>query len=162
MACVNERALRRYGLSDAFELQSGIQIPTIQGNNFQMKYCLFSVLRQIQFGGETHKDPRAHLRKYVHLMCAMNQTRAPQEPLLMRFFHFTLTEKALNWLEELPPNSITTWSEVTKAFMGRFYSLEKTTDICSELVFRQEPNENLSEAWERFWGYIRECVHPMA
>ena len=78
----------------------------------------------------------------------------------MRFFHFTLTEKTLNWLEELPPNSLTTWSEVTKVFMVHFYSLEKTIDICSKLVvFRQEPDENLSEAWERFWGNIRECPH---
>lgn len=61
---------------------------------------------------------------------------------------------------DLPPNSLTTWEEVTKAFLGQFYSLQKTAEMRAKIVtFNDKEGESLNEAWERFKSLLRECPH---
>ncbi|KAL2930542.1 Outer membrane protein MIP [Bienertia sinuspersici] len=52
--------------------------------------------------------------------------------------------KAFNWLERLPPNSLTTWNQVTVAFLSKFIPLEKTTELRSKNANFEKSRMNLS------------------
>ncbi|GJV00960.1 retrovirus-related pol polyprotein from transposon TNT 1-94 [Tanacetum coccineum] len=55
------------------------------------------------------------------------------------------------WLENEPPNSITTWDDLVSKFLNRFYPHSKTRKIRNEIMnFQQVFGETFTEAWERF------------
>ncbi|KAL2931190.1 4-hydroxy-3-methylbut-2-enyl diphosphate reductase [Bienertia sinuspersici] len=69
----------------------------------------------------------------------------------MNLFKFSLTGKALDWLERFAPNSFTIWDQVTAAFLSKFIPLEKTAELRSKIAnFEEEPDESHYDAWERF------------
>ncbi|KAL2900369.1 E3 ubiquitin-protein ligase PUB22 [Bienertia sinuspersici] len=78
----------------------------------------------------------------------------------MSLFKFSLTRKALDWLDRLPPNSLTTWDKVTAAFLSKFIPLEKMAELRLRIsMFQQEENESLFEAWERFKNSLNHYPH---
>ncbi|XP_021771148.1 uncharacterized protein LOC110735278 [Chenopodium quinoa] len=75
-------------------------------------------------------------------------------------FHFSLCDKAKHWLRTVEEGSLTTWDEVTRAFLGKYCPHEKTAELRRKITnFNQEIDETLSEAWERFKDYTRKCRH---
>ncbi|KAL2938558.1 Elongation factor Ts [Bienertia sinuspersici] len=76
----------------------------------------------------------------------------------MNLFMFSLTEKALDWLDLFLPNSLTTWDQVTVACLCKFIPLEKMTGLRSKIEnFEEEPNESLYDEWARFENPKDEC-----
>ncbi|KAL2921972.1 Adenine phosphoribosyltransferase [Bienertia sinuspersici] len=66
----------------------------------------------------------------------------------MNLFMFSLTGKALDWILQLTLNSLTTWDQVTVAFLSKFIPLEKMTKLRSNIAnFKEEPDESLYDAW---------------
>ncbi|XP_021743097.1 uncharacterized protein LOC110709193 [Chenopodium quinoa] len=69
-------------------------------------------------------------------------------------------DKAKCWLRSVKEGSLTTWEEVTKAFLGKFCPPEKTAELRRKITsFTQEDDETLGEAWERFKDLKRKCPH---
>ncbi|GKA57349.1 reverse transcriptase domain-containing protein [Tanacetum coccineum] len=67
---------------------------------------------------------------------------------------------AESWLENEPPNSITTWDDLVSKFLNRFYPHSKTREIRKEITnFQQVFSETFTEAWERFKDLLRKCPH---
>ena len=63
-------------------------------------------------------------------------------------------------VEGKPSNSITTWDNLVKKFLIRFFPSGKTTRLRSEILsFKQKPDENLYHSWERFKSLLRDCPH---
>ncbi|XP_021770244.1 uncharacterized protein LOC110734402 [Chenopodium quinoa] len=78
----------------------------------------------------------------------------------MHMFRFSLRDKAKCWLRSVKEGSLTTWEEVTKAFLGKFCPPEKTAELRRKITsFTQEDDETLGEAWERFKDLKRKCPH---
>jgi len=56
--------------------------------------------------------------------------------------------------------SITTWDELTKAFLAKFFPPSKTAILRNQITsFTQKENESLYEAWEQFKDLLRLCPH---
>ncbi|KAG9450269.1 hypothetical protein H6P81_010234 [Aristolochia fimbriata] len=54
--------------------------------------------------------------------------------------------------------SIITWEDLQKKFLGKYFPPAKTIKLRNEISqFMQEPEEHLSEAWERFNGLLKRC-----
>ncbi|XP_019259220.1 PREDICTED: uncharacterized protein LOC109237377 [Nicotiana attenuata] len=71
-----------------------------------------------------------------------------------------MTGEAQTWLNSLPINSISTWEELVKQFLNRFYPPNKTARQINEILqFRQKPTETLQETWKRFKGMLVKCPH---
>lgn len=85
----------------------------------------------------------------------------PKEFVRLKLFRFSLKGKALDWIDkEVKANSLTTWAEVTSAFLKRFYSHRKTAEVRAKLQgFQQRHDESLYDAWERYKEYQSECPH---
>ncbi|XP_070023128.1 uncharacterized protein [Nicotiana sylvestris] len=78
----------------------------------------------------------------------------------LTLFPFSLLGKAKRWLKAEPTNSITTWNDLARKFLARFFPSSKTAKIRSEIVaFKQKAGESLYSAWERFKGLLRDCPH---
>jgi len=85
---------------------------------------------------------------------------ASTDVIRLCLFSFSLRDKARAWLHSLPPRLITTWDELTKAFLAKFFPPSKTGSLRNQITsFAQKEDERLYEAWERFKDLLRLCPH---
>ncbi|KAL2900745.1 Exportin-7 [Bienertia sinuspersici] len=156
----NNRTLRDYGASGAFSLTSGISLPTTQANDFEFKPALIQLVSSQPFHGLASECPQDHLRRFIELCMTVKHNGVTQYYIRLSLFKFSLGSEAAKWLENLPPNSLTTWDQVTKAFLARFYPLSKTAEMHSKIMnFKDQEDESLYDAWERFKALLRACPH---
>ena len=83
-----------------------------------------------------------------------------EDAVRLRVFPFSLRDRAKEWLNSLPPGSITTWDELVQRFLSKFFPPAKTAKLRNEITsFTQYDQESLYEAWERFKEMLRKCPH---
>ena len=76
----------------------------------------------------------------------------------LQLFQFSLRDLAATWFDSLPIRSMNTWEELVEAFMSRFFPPALTTKRRGEIiVFKQEEDESLYTAWERFKRLLKWC-----
>ncbi|KAL2922252.1 Polyketide synthase-nonribosomal peptide synthetase [Bienertia sinuspersici] len=156
----NNRTLRDYGALGAFSLTSGISPPTTQANDFEFKPALIQLISSQPFHGLASECPQDHIWRFIDLCMIMKHNGVTQDYIWLSLFKFSLGGEAAKWLADLPPNSLTTWDQVTKAFLARFYPLSKTAEMRSKIMnFKDQEDESLYDAWERFKALLRACPH---
>ncbi|CAA7034151.1 unnamed protein product [Microthlaspi erraticum] len=139
-------------------LQSRSPIRTYEGHQFEIKPRVIALVKQSQYHGLIEEDPLDHVDSFEELCSTTSANGVPGDYLRCRLFTFTLAGKALKWLKSLPSRSITTWMEFKKAFLGQFYTKQRTSLMRSKIVgFQQGPIEPYHEGLERFKEYIRDC-----
>ncbi|XP_021762933.1 uncharacterized protein LOC110727661 [Chenopodium quinoa] len=152
--------LQDYDHPDAFQLRSGILLPTTNANNYEFSPQLIRMIQSEQFGGSANECPLAHLDNFLELCTTIKQNNLTEEFIWMHMFRFSLRDKAKCWLRSVKEGSLTTWEKVTKAFLGKFCPPEKTAELRRKITsFTQEDDETLGEAWERFKDLKRKCPH---
>ncbi|XP_075473922.1 uncharacterized protein LOC142504974 [Primulina tabacum] len=78
----------------------------------------------------------------------------------LRLFPFSLRDKAKSWLNCLPVGFITTWEDMAKAFLIKYFPPSKTMKLRADITtFAQYEQESLYEAWERYKDLLRRCPH---
>ena len=78
----------------------------------------------------------------------------------LHLFSFSPRDKAREWLHSLRTGSITTWDELTKVFLAKFFPPSKTASLRNQITsFTQRENESLYEAWEQLKDLQRLCPH---
>ena len=71
-----------------------------------------------------------------------------------------MNNKAKHWLISEPPDSITSWDDLSKKFMARFFPPAKAAKLRIDISsFYQYEGESFYEAWERFKDFLRKCPH---
>ena len=154
------KLLKDYGHPEAFELRSGIALPTTTTNRFEFSPHLIRMIKDCQFGGSPTECPFTHLDNFLELCATVNPVGVTPEFIKMHMFHFSLRDKAKFWLRSLPEGSLVSWNDITKAFLMKYCPPEKTSEMRRKIsTFSQEEDETLSEAWERFKELIRSCPH---
>ncbi|XP_075092254.1 uncharacterized protein LOC142172519 [Nicotiana tabacum] len=88
------------------------------------------------------------------------QSNATPEAIKLLLFPLSVTDEAQTWLNLLSINSITTWKELVKQFLNKFYPPNKTAKQIDDILqYRQQPTKSLQETWERFKGMLVKCPH---
>ncbi|KAL2938667.1 Glutamyl-tRNA(Gln) amidotransferase subunit C mitochondrial [Bienertia sinuspersici] len=150
----NNRTLRDYGAPGAFSLTSGISPPTTQANDIEFKPAFIQLVSSQPFHGSGSESPRDHLRQFIDL-CMTVKHIGVQNYIQLSLFKFFLGGEATKWIANRPPNSLTTWDQVTKAFLARFYPLCKTVEMFSKIMnFKDQEHESLYDAWEPFTALL--------
>nr|XP_027118190.1 uncharacterized protein LOC113735378 [Coffea arabica] len=88
----------------------------------------------------------------------MKPPRITEEQIKMRAFLFSLKDSAKDWLYYLPPGSITTWDQLKKKFLDKYFPASKAASLRKEICgIKQHPGESLYEYWERFKKLCGNC-----
>ncbi|XP_056697851.1 uncharacterized protein [Spinacia oleracea] len=154
--------VKNLGIPGAFEATCGIQAPTTNVNNFEIKPSLINLVQSHPFCGKSNESPHEHLKQFEHYCDTIKHYGVTSDYVRLTLFRFSLLGRASDWLDkEVKPNSLRTWNKVTKAFFSKFYSHGKTAEYRHKIQsFEQKRDESLFEAWDRFKEYQRECPHP--
>ena len=154
------RPLKSYAIPSQDEPHNSIAAPAIEANNFELKPSLLSAVQQNQFSGNPTDDPNLHLSVFLQYADTVKANGVSTEAIRLRLFPFSLRDRARAWLQSLPSNSITTWDELKKVFLTRYFPPSKTAMLRAQINgFRQKDTESLFEAWERYKDMIRLCPH---
>lgn len=135
------RPLNSYAIPSQDEPHNNIVAPAIEANNFELKPSLLSAVQQNQFSGGPTDDPNLHLSIFLQYADTVKANGVSTEAIRLRLFPFSLRDRARAWLQSLPSNSITTWDELKKVFLSRYFPPSKTAMLRAQInAFRQKDN----------------------
>ncbi|KAF7814553.1 uncharacterized protein G2W53_028522 [Senna tora] len=111
-----------------------------------------------KFRGLRNKDPYNHLKEF-HVVCfSMKLDRITEDRIKLRAFPFSLEDATKKWLFYLPAGSITSWEQMMKTFLERYYPASRVNNVRRELFgIKQHTHENLFDFWERFKELCASC-----
>ncbi|KAK8977946.1 hypothetical protein V6N11_059575 [Hibiscus sabdariffa] len=144
-------------LAAAPTVQQPLCITFPQGETpFQLKTGLIHLLPTLH--GLPSESPHKHLTEF-HLVCSsMKPQGVSEDQIKLRAFPFSLSGIAKEWLFYLPPNSITTWTDLNNKFLDRFFPAVKASEIRRSILgIKQKYEESLYEYWERYKKLCASC-----
>lgn len=82
------------------------------------------------------------------------------EAICLKLFTFSLRDRAKSWQRSIPAGQITTWNQLVKAFLSKYFPPGRTARLRAEITqFKQLDQESLYDAWERYRELLRKCPH---
>nr|GEV88477.1 reverse transcriptase domain-containing protein [Tanacetum cinerariifolium] len=122
----------------------------IQATNFGLKNDMIQqVQNSCQFHGLSGDDANKHLDKFLHVTQSIKVNGVTNNALRLYLFPHFLTHHAIAWFDRLPRNSIQTFEQMAKMFLGKYFPLSMVTKLRNEITnFRQRPDELVFEAWD--------------
>nr|GEW30539.1 reverse transcriptase domain-containing protein [Tanacetum cinerariifolium] len=124
----------------------------IQATNFGHKNDMIQqVQNSCQFHGLPGDDANKHLDKFLHVTQSIKVNGVTDDALRLYLFPHSLTHHATAWFDHFPRNSITTFEQMAKMFLGKYFPPSIVTKLRNEIInFRKCPDESLFKAWERY------------
>ena len=128
--------------------ESSIVRLAIAVNNFELKPNTIQMIQQfVQFDGLQDEDPNAHLANFLELCDTFKINSVYDDAIRLRLFPFSLRNKAKQWLNSLPRGSITTWEQMTKKFLLKYFLPAKMAKLRNDISsFVQMDLETLYDA----------------
>ncbi|XP_073271486.1 uncharacterized protein [Primulina huaijiensis] len=135
--------------------------PIVRANHFEIKPAIIQKIRNtVQFGGTVVDDPNMHIADFLEICDTFKFNGVSDDTVMLRLFPLSLRDKAKAWLNCLPVGSITTWEDMARAFLIKYFPPSKTMKLRADIsTFAQFGQESLYEAWERFKDLLRRCPH---
>nr|GEX94172.1 reverse transcriptase domain-containing protein [Tanacetum cinerariifolium] len=98
--------------------------------------------------------------KFLHVTQSIKVNGVTDDALRLYLFPHSLTHHATTRFDRLPRNSINTFEQMAKLFLGKYFPPSMVTKLRNEITnFRQRPDESLFEAWERYKLSIDQCLN---
>ncbi|CAM8994158.1 unnamed protein product [Rhodiola kirilowii] len=111
-----------------------------------------------KFGGMPDENPLRHLKEFHGVCMSMKSASVPEDIFKLKTFPFSLKSQAKSWLMSLPSGSITSWDQIQRKFMDKYYSHSKAAQTRKELsMLRQGRAETLFDYLERFRRLEENC-----
>nr|GEW49540.1 reverse transcriptase domain-containing protein [Tanacetum cinerariifolium] len=134
-----------------FEWSGGPIAPiAIQATNFGLKNDMIQqVQNSCQFHGLSGDDANKHLDKFLHVTQSIKMNGVTDDVLRLYFFPHSLTHHATAWFDRLPRNSINTFDQMVKMFLGQrsesssSITSSSDTEIAALKAEMTEINKNL-------------------
>ncbi|XP_071927589.1 uncharacterized protein [Coffea arabica] len=153
----NARTLRELAAPDLNQQPLCITFPHLNDDTpFELKSGLIHLLPS--FHGLPGEEPYKHLQEFDVVCNSMKPSGITEEQIKMRAFPFSLKDSAKDWLYYLPPGSITTWDQLKKKFLDKYFPASRAASLRKEICgIKQHPSESLYEYWERFKKLCTKC-----
>nr|GEU73767.1 reverse transcriptase domain-containing protein [Tanacetum cinerariifolium] len=111
---------------------------------------LRTIENSCQFHGLLGDDANKHHDKFLHVTQSIKVNGVIDDDLRLYLFPHSLTHHTTAWFDLLPRNSINTFEQMAKMFLGKYFPPSMVTMLRNEITnFRQRPDESLFEAWEQ-------------
>jgi hypothetical protein len=104
--------------------------PTVE-DNFEIEPALIHLVQQNQFFGSPTEGPNFHISTFLKLSGTLN---ANQEAVRLHLFPFSLGARASVWFHSLEIDSITSWHQMRKAFLARFFPYSKSVQLRNRIT----------------------------
>nr|GEY16448.1 reverse transcriptase domain-containing protein [Tanacetum cinerariifolium] len=132
---------------------------SIQVTNFRFKN---DIIQQVQNSFQFHRlpgdDANKHLDKFLHVTQSIKVNGVTDDALRLYLFPHSLTHHTTAWFDSFPRNSINTFEQMAKMFLGKYFPPSMVKKLRNEITnFRQRPDESLFEAWEHYKLSIDRC-----
>ena len=107
--------------------------PTLKTNNleFELKPSLINMVQATPFNGKAHEDASAHLQNFLEISSTIVIEDVTQDIILLCLFPFSLVGRAKQWFYTNKDN-INTWERCSKAFLAKFFPIDKTNALRGE------------------------------
>nr|GEU96507.1 reverse transcriptase domain-containing protein [Tanacetum cinerariifolium] len=106
-----------------------IALVAIQAMNFELKN---DMIQQVQNSCQFHRlssdDANKHLDKLLHVIQIIKVNGVTDDALRLYLFPHSLTHHATAWFDRLPMNSITTFEQMAKMFLGKYFPPSMVTN----------------------------------
>ena len=107
-----DRPQRQMTMEDFWRLviqdeYSTVRHPAIEGNDFELKPALITMVQQHQFTGHPSEDPNEHMGRFMRMANTVKLNRVRPEVIKLQLFPFSLRDVAVTWFESLPVGSLT-------------------------------------------------------
>ncbi|GJX47243.1 reverse transcriptase domain-containing protein [Tanacetum coccineum] len=141
------------------DIKPGIVNPKIGDDvEFEINANFMRELRRKLFTGTDDEDAYEHVRTVLEIVDLFHFPGVTHDAIMLRVFPITLKGRALRWKNRLPVGTITTWDLLKKEFIWRychpFITAKKLEEIRN---FKQERDETLYHAWERYNDLLYQC-----
>nr|GFC02580.1 hypothetical protein [Tanacetum cinerariifolium] len=122
----------------------------IQATNFGLKNDMIQQVQIFfQFHGLPGDDANKHFGKFLHVTQSIKVNGVTDDAFRLYLFPHFLTHHATAWFDRLLRNSINTFEQMAKMFLGKYFPPSMVTKLRNEITkFCQHPDELLFEAWE--------------
>nr|GEZ64928.1 reverse transcriptase domain-containing protein [Tanacetum cinerariifolium] len=112
----------------------------IQATNFGLKNDMIQqVQKSCQFHGLSGDDANKHLDRFLHVTQSIKVNRVTDDALRLYLFPHSLTHHVTAWFDRLPRNSINTFEQMAKMFLGKYFPPSMGTNLRNEITnFRQQ------------------------
>ena len=157
------RVLASYTIPNARNCGSSILTPNVHANNFELKPQLITLVQNnCSYGGSPLEDPNQHLSIFLRICETVKTSGVHPDIYKLLLFPFSLKDKATQWLETFPKESINNWEDLVSKFLAKFYPPQRIIKLKTEVqTFIQMDGESLYDAWERYKALIRKCPPEM-
>nr|GEW54411.1 reverse transcriptase domain-containing protein [Tanacetum cinerariifolium] len=106
---------------------------SIQATNFGLNN---DMIQQVQNSCQFHANK--HLDKFLHVTQSIKMNGVTDDALYLYLFPHSLTHHATTWFDHLPRNSINTFEQMAKMFLGKYFPPSMVTKLRNEFTnFRQ-------------------------
>ncbi|XP_027152472.1 uncharacterized protein LOC113752560 [Coffea eugenioides] len=153
----NARTLRELAAAELPQQPLCITFPTLTENtSFELKSELIHLLPT--FHGLSGEESHKHIQEFDVVCSSMKPSGITEEQIKLRAFPFSLKDAAKDWLYYLPAGSITTWAQLKKKFLKKFFPASRAASLRKEICsIKQYPGESLYDYWERFNKLCTRC-----
>ena len=105
-------------------------------------------------------DLNSHLVTFIESCDTIKLNGVSEDAIRLRLFPFLLRDKAKVWLNSHRPNTFTSWEDLSRLFLNKYFSSARTAKLRMDITnFCQQEGKSLYETWERFWELQRRCPH---
>ncbi|GJR49333.1 reverse transcriptase domain-containing protein [Tanacetum coccineum] len=142
------------------DIKPGMVNPKIGDDvKFEINANFMRELRRKLFAGTDDEDAYEHVHTVLEIVDLFHFPGVTHDAIMLRVFPITLKGRALRWKDMLPAGSITTWDLLKKEFIWRYCHPFITAKKLEEIYnFKQERDETLYYAWERYNDLLYQCL----
>ncbi|GKF03224.1 reverse transcriptase domain-containing protein [Tanacetum coccineum] len=104
-------------------------------DSFVINSTHLKMICENKFDGYLRADPHDHIRKFLAICDTFKYKETQSEAVKLLIFPYFLSDKAKTWFNELNEESITSWEQMRRAFINRFFppSLFTTEEHASKM-----------------------------
>ncbi|KAL4324488.1 hypothetical protein GQ457_11G026610 [Hibiscus cannabinus] len=153
--------VRDYLAEDLEGLNPVVTMPDFEAEHIELKPVMFNMLNTLgQFGGTPNENARQHVKSFLEICNSFKIHGVSNDVLKLKLFPYSLWDKAKTWLNNLHPGSLQSWTQLCRCFLAKFSYTNMTDHLRNQITsFRQEDDEAMLEAWERYRDLFRR--YPM-
>ncbi|GJV58274.1 reverse transcriptase domain-containing protein [Tanacetum coccineum] len=127
-------------------------------DNFVINSTHLNMIQENKFDGYLRADPHDHIREFLTICNMFRYGKTQSEAVKLMIFPLSLCDEAKFWFNELNEESITSWEQMRKAFINRFFPPSLFNRLLLEIRnFSQNICESLTEAWLRLKSMLQKC-----